>query len=166
MGVRLVDETHAGPAGVAQDRGLGPLGGQGPGQQSVGADRLPQGPGVVAQLAHLGRGLVHEAQHVSRAPDRTGAEQGVAAPGAEPDAHLGLVEVEAVVAHEQVEAGRVAASDLEAVEGEEGNLHGGERRQRRPSRPWAGQALHPTRRLQPVPLNGPEGVLDGHHARV
>ena len=62
VGVGLGDDADAGPAGVAEHGDLGPFAAQRQAQQAVGA-RRPRGiAGVVAELADLGRRLVHDRQ--------------------------------------------------------------------------------------------------------
>jgi hypothetical protein len=94
-------------------------------QQVVRADRVAQHPGVVAQLTDLGRGLVDEAQAAVDHPHRARAEQRIGRPLAQHLGDRGAREVEAVVAHEDVDPGRVAAPDLQAVDGGQGLLDRG-----------------------------------------
>ena len=79
MGVRLADDADRGPAGVGQDGGLGAVGlDDGPVEEAIGGDGCPHGRGVVAQLADLGRRLVDEAEVTVDHPDRPVDEEGVA----------------------------------------------------------------------------------------
>ena len=73
--IRLGDDADARPARVAEDHGVGGVGGDRKVQQLVVADRGAQHRGVVAELADLGRGLVHERERVSRTPHCARREQ-------------------------------------------------------------------------------------------
>ena len=116
VGVGLGDDADAGPAGVAEHGELGPGAAQGQAQQGVGGDGLAHHPGVVAELADLGRRLVHDRQGPAGEAGGAGLEQRVAAALGERGDDGGIVDVEVVVPHEDVDAGRVAAADLHAVD--------------------------------------------------
>ena len=85
---------------------------------------------VVAELADLGRGLVDEARArrpgPRTAPDRNSGSA-ARARRIERARCSALVEIEAVVAHEEVEPGGVAAAHLEPVDRRERDLHRRER---------------------------------------
>ena len=138
VGVGLGDDADRGPAGVGQDRGFGLVGGEGQLEQLVGHDGVAHGVGVVAQLPDLGRRLVDEADLTLGGADRAALEQGVGGAGGQEGGHPLGAEVEAVVADQYVETGRIAAPDLKADRGWRGPA--GWRRRRRP-RPGSGRPL-------------------------
>ncbi len=166
MGVGLRDDADARPAGVAED-GAACLGiDQCQLEQRIGADGRPQGPGVVPELTHLGGRLVDEAQLAEGRAHRHGGEHRVGGTGGEHREQLGTLQLQTVAADEQVQAGRIAAPDLEAVERRE-------RRLDRPQcvegrRPWGPLALtirgrqigDGPGRPDPVAADGPRRVLD------
>ena len=115
MRVGLADDADAGPSRVTEDDDLGLVVGQGLAQQRVARDLRPQLARVVAEPADLGRGLVDEAELPVRCAHRHGAEERIRRPVADDVRDRRRREVETVVAHEQVQAGRVAAADLEAL---------------------------------------------------
>ena len=79
VGVGLADDADARPPGVARRTvTLGVGRAQGEAQQLVVGDGGAEGPGVVAQLADLGRRLVDEAEVAAGRADGAAAEQGVA----------------------------------------------------------------------------------------
>ena len=96
--------------------GGGALAGQRQAQQVVGEQVGAHGRGVVTELADLGRRLVDEAEVALRGADRVRAEQVVVAARRDQARHRGIVEIEAVVADEHGEPGRVPSAHLEAVE--------------------------------------------------
>ena len=70
------------------------------------------------------------------------------------------VEIEAVVAHEEVQAGRVATTHLEAIDGREGLVHREvDGHGRRPGT-GTGQRLDAVGRPQPVTTQAPHPVLE------
>ena len=160
MGVGLGDDADRRPAGVGQHQGPGLVAGQGRGQQLVVADGGPQRGGVVAQLADLGRGLVHEARHLLGEADRAGAEIAVPAAGGDGGGHGRIAEVQAVAPHQQVQPSRVPAPDLEAVQGGQGLMDGQARGHRRLGAGVADEAPHRAGRPEAVPPQGPEAVAD------
>ena len=140
-----------------------PSAGDGQVQQGVVADGGAQHRGVVAQLADLGRRLVDEAQvALGRDPHRAGGEQRVVgAAGEQRRRRPGRSRSRPWPCTSSIEAGGVPAADLEAVDGAAGRP--GPRRRRR-WRTATGSA--PARSAtapggaEPVPLDGPEGVLE------
>ena len=130
---------------------LAPRRRQGQAQQAVAADRGAQGGGVVAELADLGRRLVDERQDAVGHPDRAGREQRVVAAAGQPAGQLGIVEVEPVVPHEQVQPGRVPPPHLQAVDGRQRQLD----RQEAGQRGRAGLPPGQRRRRRPRCAGGP-----------
>ena len=161
--VGLGDDADARPAGVTEHHDLGGVVGQREVQQRVVADRGAQHRGVVAELPDLGRGLVDERELVAGGAHRARSEQRVGRPHLDETPDGRLVEVEPVVAHEEVQPGRVAAAHLEAVDGRERDLHREERldarrstgRHRRATPPRArcggGRGRRPRPRRAPAP---------------
>ena len=86
-------------------------------QKRVVSDAVSQRCGVVAQLSDLGRHLEHEAEPAIHRPDRSVREQFV---GVAPRIDLGhdgrIVQVESVVADQEVKTCRIPTADLHAVE--------------------------------------------------
>ena len=159
VGVRLGDDPDAGPAGVAEhDRRRG-VRGQGEPEEVVVGDRGPQGPRVVTELADLGRCLVDEAEMTFGGAHGEGAEQRIVAPRRDEAGDAGVGEVETVVAHQDREAGRVAASHLEPVERAEGLLDRRADLDGRPRRAGAHKLAHLLGGREAVPLDGPQRVL-------
>ena len=131
------DDADAGPAGVAEHGDLGPRAAQGEAQEGVVGDAGAQRPGVVAELADLGRRLVHEGQAAARRSGRAPIwNSGSPARSATEAGDRRVVHVEAVVPDEDVQPGRVAAAHLHAVD----------RRQRLLDREVAGQRAGPASR--------------------
>src|SRR3954447_11751956 len=93
-------------------------------QQLVVDDCGPQHAGVVAELADLRRGLVHEAEAVVAGPNCSSTEQAVASAELEHLANATSVEVEIVSTNEKVQPSGVTSAHLEAVERAERRLHG------------------------------------------
>jgi hypothetical protein len=117
VGVGLGDDADAGPAGVAEHGNPRARCGESQMQQTVVPDRRPQRSRVVAQLADLGRRLVHERQDAAVGdPHRAGGVQGVLAAGREARRQLRLVELEPVVPDEEVEPGRIPSPHLQPVD--------------------------------------------------
>ena len=116
VGVGLGDDADAGPTGVPEHGDLGPLTLQRLAQEGVLLDLGPQRAGVVAELADLGRRLVHDRQRRTDEARRPGLEQRIAAAAGQcgGDVRIGCLEL--VVPHEDVHAGRVAAAHLHAVD--------------------------------------------------
>ena len=145
---------------MGQHQGPGLVAGQGRGQQLVVADGGPQRGGVVAQLADLGRGLVDEARRFLGEADRAGAEIAVPGAGGDGGGDGRIAEIQAVAPHQQVQTGRVAAPDLEAVQGGQGLMDGQARGHRRLGAGVADEAPHRAGRPEAVPPQGPEAVAD------
>ncbi len=138
----------------------------GPAQQLVAEDGRAQRPGVVAQLADLGRRLVDEAQVAVGRAHRHRPEERVGGAVGQHGRHVGRVEVETVAPHQQVQAGRVAAPHLEPVEGRQRLLHRGEHRDGGVAGVAAGQLVDGAGRAQPIAVDGPDRVLELDHRRV
>ena len=134
VGVRLADDADARPARVTDQRGLGSRRRHRPAQERVGSERGPQRRRVVAELTDLRGLLVDERQHrptvgVVRRDDRTVLEERVVA--ALGDERRERVGIDVVVPDVEVDAGRVATADFEAIDRRErllGNEVGGHRR--------------------------------------
>jgi hypothetical protein len=121
VGVGLGDRTDARPAGVAEDGHDDIRTGKSAVQQGICRDRGTQRVRVVAELADLGRNLVHEAQVSARSADGHRPEQLIRA-RREGRVDVGLVQGDAVAADEDVQAGGVASAHLEPVERRERHL--------------------------------------------
>ena len=159
VGVGLADDADRGPAGVAEHDRHGVAGERQP-QQVVGPEGGAQRGGVVAQLADLGRRLVDERQAAVDRPDGARPEQRVGGPPVHQLPDGGAVEVEPVVADEDVEAGAVAAPDLEPVDGGQRLLDGHVALGGRPGRLAAGQVGDRPGGADAVLLDRPDGVLE------
>ena len=106
---------------------------QGEPQQRVATDRRAQRAGVVAELADLRRSFVDEPHALPGDAHRAVLEQRIMVAFGEHALHTRIRQRQPVTPHEQVQAGRVAAAHLEAVERRQGLLHGevtGNRRNR------------------------------------
>ena len=136
------------------------VGRDGQAQQVVGPDGVAQRPGVVAQLADLGGRLVDERQAPVDRPHRARAEQRVGGPAPQQPGDGGAVDVEAVVADEHVQAGRVAAPHLEPVDGRQRLLDRRVGLGRRPARLAAGQVGDGAGGADAVLRDGPHRVLE------
>jgi hypothetical protein len=146
-----------------RDRVLGP---QRHVQQLVAADRGPQRPGVVAQLADLGGGLVDEGQVPVGRADGAGAEQRVGGALLQQPRHPWAGEVEPVAPDQHVDAGRVAAPHLEPVERRQRLLDRRVPLDGGPPGLAAGQVGDGAGRARAVLGDGPHGVLQPDHRGV
>src|SRR6185295_15417190 len=86
--------------------------------------------GVVAQLADLGGGLVHEAEVTAGRAHRAGGEQRVRGPRVDQAGDRRIGEIESVVGDHHVQTGGVTTSYLEAIQGRQRDLNGVERGER------------------------------------
>ncbi len=109
VGIRLGDDPDAGPTRVREHQRLGRVGAQREVEEVVLADLGPEPGGVVAELADLGRGLVHEREPAAGRANGTGGEQRVGTPAGDDARHRRISEVEAVAGDHDVQAGRIAA---------------------------------------------------------
>ncbi len=167
VGVRLADGADAGPAGVADHDRVGVLGGERGAEQLVAADGVPQRAAVLAQLADLRRDLVDEAQvALGRGRDRAVAEAGVVGAGLELRGDARRLEVEVVARHEHVQAGRVAAADLQAVQRRQRDLDREVALERRRGGVRAREVVDRRGGGQAVADDGPACVLGGEQAGV
>ncbi len=124
MRVRLGDHADAGPAGVAEHHRDRRITRHRTAQQRVGANRVAQHRGVVAELPDLGGRLVDERQGaVGGASHRAGAKQRVLSPLRELARDRRRIEVERGLVHHEVQARGVAAAHLEAIERRQRDLH-------------------------------------------
>ena len=125
------------------------------------ATAVAEHPGVVAELTDLGRRLVDERQAAVDPAHRPGLVQRIGvAPGQQPgDTRVGLVEP--VVPHEQVDAGGVAAADLEPVDRRQRLLDGEVAGQRTDRRVATGEQRDLTGRAQPVVADRPRRITQG-----
>ena len=149
VGVRLGDDADAGPPGVTQHERLGVGPAEGQAQQGVVGDGGPEGGGVVPQLADLGGGLVDEGEVAVGDPDGAGDEAVVVVPALEQGLDGRRRQIQPMAVDQDVDAGAVPTSHLQAVEGGQHLLQrevgrrsrpGPARRRpaRRPAPPWAG----------------------------
>ena len=166
VGVGLADDADRRPAGVPEHDGDRLVGRDGQAQQVVGPEGVAQRPGVVAQLADLGGRLVDERQAPVDHPHRARAEQRVGRPAPQQPGDGGAVDVEAVVADEDVQPGRVAAPHLEPVDGRQRLLDRRVRLGRPPARLAAGQVGHGAGGADAVLLDRPHRVLEPDHRGV
>ena len=165
VGVGLADDADARPARVPEDQRRRPIPRQGQAQQVVGQQVGPHRGGVVAELADLGRRLVHEAEVPLGGAHRLRSEEVVAGPAGDEAGHRGVGQIEAVVADEHGEPGAVAAAHLEAVEGGERLLDGRADLDGRPGRFGSHQLPHARGGGEPVPHHRPQRVLQAGAAR-
>jgi hypothetical protein len=135
-------------------------------EQSVVAHRVTDHRGVVAQLADLGRSLVHEAQAAVAIPSRARPEQRVGSALLEQPRDRGIAQIEAVVAHQDVQPGRVAASHLEPVERRQRDLHRCERIERSRTGVGTTQIGDGPGATQSIAGDGPHCVLEADHRGV
>ena len=136
-------------------------------QQTVVPDRGAQRSRVVAQLADLGRRLVHERQDTAVGDShRAGGVERVLTPGGEASGQFGLVELEPVVPDEEVEPGRVPPAHLQPVDRGQRQLHGVEAGQRAGTTVTTGQGGHARRGAQAVPPQRPQHVLGSYQRGV
>ncbi len=166
VGVGLADHADRGPPGVPEDDGHRVVGGHGQAQQVVGPEGVAQRTGVVAQLADLGGRLVDEGQAAVDHPHGARAEQGVGRPAAQKAGDGEAVDVEPVVADEDVQAGGVAAPHLEPVDGGQRLLDRRVGLGRSPARLTPGQVGHGAGGTDAVLLDGPRRVLEADHRGV
>ncbi|CAB5022681.1 unannotated protein [freshwater metagenome] len=166
MGVRLGDDADTRPACVAEHRHTTVRGGQRHAQQRVAVDCLANGLGVVAQLPDLGSSLVDEAECLAGETNRPRGEKGIAEALFEQRAHCGVLHVQAVTPHEQVQTGRVPAPHLETIEDGQGLLNQQVPVQRRGPGISARQCLHRSCRAQAIVANGPRSILEANERRV
>ena len=166
VGIGFGDDADAGPTGVAQHRHPGRVVGECETQQRVGPDRGAQRGGVVAQLADLGRRLVHERDAPVGGAHHPGPKQRIAAALGQQPGDRRVIEVERVVAHEEVETGRVAPAYLEPVDGTERDLYRPQPVDRGTRRPITGEVGHRAGGADPVVPDGPAEVLQPDHLGV
>ena len=161
VGVRLTDDADARPPRVSDQRSPRPWRRHGSPEECVGGERRAECCGVVAELADLGRLLVDERQDrpavsVVRGDDRPVLEQRVvAALGDERSERVG---VEIVIPDVEVDARRVAAADLEAIDRGERLLRDEVCPHRRDRGLGTGERLDLTRGAEAVVANRPEDV--------
>ena len=120
VSIRLGDDADRRPTGVAEHQGAGGFVGERSVQQRVVGERLADHRRVVAELADLGSGLVHDAQDPVDDANRAGAEVGVARTSGDLGGDHRIVEVERMVVNEDVQAGAIAAADLEPIDRRQG----------------------------------------------
>ena len=150
VSVRLGDDADRRPTGVAEHQCASGFVGERSVQQRVVGERLADHRRVVAELADLGSGLVHDAQDPVDDTNRAGAEVGVARTSGDLGGDHRIVEVERMVVNEDVQAGAIAAADLEPIDRRQGLVD------RQASLERAG--LHPTAVEAADDLGGPESV--------
>ena len=158
VGVGLGDDPDAGPAGVAEHGDPGARRGQRPAQEGVVHQPLAHHPGVVAELADLGRRLVDDRQ---AAVDETGGAalvERIGRTGGEGGGDGGVGRVEAVAPDEDVDPGRVAATDLHEVDRRQGLLDRQVSGVGGLAGAAAGQLGDGTGRAQAVAADGPQDV--------
>ena len=158
VGVGLGDDADAGPSGVAEHGDLGPLAAERRPQEAVGLYRGAQHSRVVAELADLGGRLVDERQ---RRPDELrGArlEQRIAGPLGQRGGHRRVIRSEVVVPDEHVDARRIAAAHLHAIDRRQRLLDGEVAGQRRRTGIPTGQIGDGAHRAQAVAAQRPEDV--------
>ncbi len=107
---------------MTEDGHLGGFVGEGGGEQFVGCDPCSHGLGVVTQLTDFGRCFVDEAEVAVGGPNGAAGEQGILGPLLHQLDVLGVVEIEAVMPHQKMDACTVAPSHLEAIERAQGLL--------------------------------------------
>ena len=156
--VRLGDDADRRPAGVAQDQSLDVVGAQRQVQQLVLGHGGTQGGGVVAQLADLGGRLVDDQQHAVDEPDRARRERAVV-PLGERTAEDRVVGRDAVAGELHLDAGRVAATDLEAVHRRQGLVEAEQHGEARGTGARRGQRRDLVGGTHAVAGHGPHGVL-------
>ena len=93
-------------------------------QQFVGADRSAQRTSVVAELADLSGGLVHEAEARPCHAHRAVLEQRITVALEQHPLHRGVRHGQPVVPDEEVKTGGVATAHLESIERRQRLLHG------------------------------------------
>ncbi len=135
-------------------------------EEPVVADRGAESSRVVPELPDLGGRLVDEGEQPIGRPHRAGLEERVGGPGRQAGVHAGVVEGQAVPADEEVQAGRVAAADLEAVDGRQRGLHGREAGDRRGGRAGAGEIADGPGTVEAVVSDRPERVAQRQQRRV
>jgi hypothetical protein len=86
-------------------------------QQLVVTDGRPEMAHVVTELADLGRGLVDEREHAVRRAHGAVHEEWIRGAALDESGDGRIREVQPVPTHQQVDASRVAAADLQAIEG-------------------------------------------------
>ena len=89
-------------------------------QQRVVGERLADHCRVVAELTDLGGGLVHDAQDPVDDANRAGAKVGIARTTVDLGGDHRIVKVERMVVNEDVQAGAIAAADLEPIDRRQG----------------------------------------------
>ena len=151
---------------VAQHDRDGVVGRHRQAQQVVGAQGVAQRPGVVAQLADLGRGLVDERQAPVDQAHGARPEQRVGGPPPQQPRDGRAVDVEPVVAHEHVDARRVAPPHLEPVDRRQRLLDRRVRLGGAPTRLAAGEVGHGSGGAHAVLLDRPHRVLQPDHGGV
>ena len=166
VGVGLGDDADAGPAGVAQDHGLGRRGAQGQAQQGVVGDGRPERGGVVPELADLRGRLVDEGEVPVGDPHGPGDEAEVVVPTLQQGPDRRGVEVEAVAVDQDVDPRAVPAPHLEAVEGGQDLLQGQMGLDRRRTGIGPGQTGDLGGGGQPVATQGPRRVAEGDEGGI
>ncbi len=167
MSIGLADDPDRSPAGMAEHDDVAAGARERGAQYLVAGEGAAQAASVVAQLADLGGGLVHQAGAAAvELTQGTRPEQQV---GAAPR-QLRLVPRgpgETVGADQEVDARRVAAAHLEAIERRQHALGGGER----VDQVWVSIALgaecaHPACQAEAVVADRPVGVLGADQGGV
>ena len=126
MGVRFGDDADARPTRMAEHRDSRAGCTERLVQQWVATERGTQRRGVVAELPDLGCHLVRERQDLTVSPYGAARESRIGA-CFECRRDDRVVEVETVVAHEEVQPGGVPPSHLEPIQARQRDLDGGER---------------------------------------
>ena len=123
VAVGLADDPDARPTGVAEHAEPRVGMRQSEAQQVVAGNRGAKGASVVAELADLGSCLVHEAEAVTGDAHRAVLEQRIGVAFEQHPLQRRVRHRQAVVPHEQVQPGRVAAAHLESIERRQRLLH-------------------------------------------
>ena len=165
MGVCLRDDADACPPRVRQDDDLRAIARERLPEQLVADDGRAQHRDVVAELADLGRRLVHEADHVVIEPHRSRSMQRVG-PLRAAFPNRRIVEIERVMANDHFDAGGVTPAHLEAVHRRERDLDGEVPVECRRRGRVAGQRTHGVGGPEPIAAQGPEAVLQLAQRRV
>ena len=166
MGIRLRDQPDAGPTGVAEHHRFGRVGVERLPEERVGQDLRTKLARVVAELADLGRGLVHEADRTVGHADRPGAEQRVGGPFGQNGLHGRRLKIERVVLHQDVQAGRVATAHLQSIDGRQRLLHRGVTRYGGGTRVGTRQLTDRRRVAQSIVVDGPQRVLQTNDSGI
>ncbi|MEI2698657.1 MAG: hypothetical protein V9E94_09985 [Microthrixaceae bacterium] len=157
MRVGFRDDADRRPPGVAQHDSVDVRRRERRLEELVGAERVAQGRGVVAELADLCCCLVDDHQDVADPTDRTRSE-GRIAPALDLGSDARRIQVQAVSGYLQLQARRVAPPDLEPVQRRE-RLVGAEQNRTPSVADFSGGEVQDLLGgAEPVATDGPDAV--------